>query len=300
MDEAATVSYGDIDADVRDEFADVLTDSQLDTAKYIDGFEVSKGERGKGFGLAALEREVVKADKGGYVLLTQAYPVDGDDDVGPDFDEAQEKLAKNFYGKAGFIHVGGGWCYRLPSKINESVLTRTADTVYAFRFLRLLTTPWTKLKAFKLGIIDKHGKVLKKQSDLATDDEKSCYNLFHRLVFNIKRLLNKLPFGKTTIASYVTALWLLKEQTGMSEDAIRNALKESGVEFSTELNESFDALSGTVRLNKDLAFPLTGQELALRGSSCTIIEHTSSIFSIPVYRARHETGQTIYVTPYDV
>ena len=45
-----------------------------------------------------------------------------------------------------------------------SILSRAADLGYAFRFLKLLTTPWNKLKAYELGIVDENGKNLKKAS----------------------------------------------------------------------------------------------------------------------------------------
>ena len=39
---------------------------------------------------------------------------------------------------------------------------RGPDFFYAVRFLRLLTTKWENTNAFKLGIVDKNGKKLKK------------------------------------------------------------------------------------------------------------------------------------------
>ena len=99
-----------------------------------------------------------------------------------------------------------------------SIISRSADLFYAFRFLKLLVTPWESMEAYKLGIIDKDGKVIKKTR--TTSEEKAAYTVFHRLVFNIKRLLSRLPFGKTKIASWATALFLIKEETGMSEEAI--------------------------------------------------------------------------------
>ena len=39
------------------------------------------------------------------------------------------------------------------------LLSKAADTIYAFRFLKLLTTPFNKTKAFELGIIDEKGKI---------------------------------------------------------------------------------------------------------------------------------------------
>ena len=40
--------------------------------------------------------------------------------------------------------------------------SRAIDLFVAYRFLRILTTPWEQQEAFKLGIIDKDGKLLKK------------------------------------------------------------------------------------------------------------------------------------------
>jgi hypothetical protein len=54
-------------------------------------------------------------------------------------------------------------------KLNEGVVSRTADMFYAFRFLKLLVTPWNKMEAFELELIDDNGKVIKKP---ATNEEK--------------------------------------------------------------------------------------------------------------------------------
>lgn len=119
-----------------------------------------------------------------------------------------------------------------------SIISRTGDLFYAYRFIKLLVTSWEKTDAFKLGIVDEDGKILKKSSQLKTSDEKSAYTVFHRLVFNIKRLLNKLPFGKSKLASWATALFLIKEETGMSEEAMRKVLKKMDVDFDDTLFES--------------------------------------------------------------
>lgn len=85
------------------------------------------------------------------------------------------------------------------------------DTWIVYRVLRTLTTPWDEMAAFKFGIIDASGHVLRKQKELQTSKEKASYTLLHRLVFNLKRILEKLPWGKTKLARYATALFLLKE-----------------------------------------------------------------------------------------
>lgn len=85
------------------------------------------------------------------------------------------------------------------------------DTWIVYRVLRILSTSWDEMDAFKYGIIDASGHVLRKQKELRKPEEKSAYTLLHRLVFNLKRILEKLPFGKTKLARYATALFLLKE-----------------------------------------------------------------------------------------
>ena len=107
-------------------------------------------------------------------------------------------------------------------EINEG-LTRAGDVVYAFRFLKLLVTPFNKTKAFELGIIDEKGKVLKKSAERKTPEEKDAYTMFHRLVFNIKKLIP----GKR-LGSYAAALFLIRESTGMSDEAIMKCINEIG------------------------------------------------------------------------
>lgn len=190
------------------------------------------------------------------------------------------------------------------------LLTRTADTVYAFRFLRLLTTPWTKTGAYKLGLIDANGKVIRKPE---TTEEKSKYNIFHKLVFNIKRMLNIIPFGKTTIASYLAALYLIKEKYGVSDRALSKIIKETtGLdprqlqleESCWYINEDCSLRSGTYSLLRDISLPSTGETLALRKSKISIKEDArpcGKIFGINVYEAyHHNTAQTILITQHDI
>ena len=92
--------------------------------------------------------------------------------------------------------------------------TRAIDTVIVFRILRLLTYKWTDQAAYKEGLIDEKGKRIKSEK-VNTPARKESYTLLHRLVFNLKRLLELLPFGKTRIANYAAALFLIKEHTGI-------------------------------------------------------------------------------------
>ena len=53
--------------------------------------------------------------------------------------------------------------------------SRGADLYFVFRFLRLLTMKYEKTAAYKLGIIDKKGKPLKRSSELESVDEKLTF-----------------------------------------------------------------------------------------------------------------------------
>ena len=91
--------------------------------------------------------------------------------------------------------------------------SRGADLYFVFRFLRLLTMKYEKTDAYKYGIIDKKGKPLKKSSELQSVDEKAAYTMLHRLVFKVRRLIEKVPIlGKSILLNYAAALFLLKEQ----------------------------------------------------------------------------------------
>jgi len=132
-------------------------------------------------------------------------------------------------------------------------ISRAADLYYTYRFLKTLVTEWKDMDAYKEGIIDGEGKNLIKARKLLTTDQKDAYTTFHRLVFNIKRILEKIPFGKSRIASYAAALYLLREETGMSEEQLNSALDELGVDIAPDLNEdNHNLLPGDYILNETL------------------------------------------------
>ena len=92
------------------------------------------------------------------------------------------------------------------------VIASIGNIYFVYQFLKKLVTPFEKTKAFELGIIDEKGKILKRRRDLDTKEEKEAYNLSDTLVWNLKKILGKIPLGKTRLASYAAALWLIKEQ----------------------------------------------------------------------------------------
>ena len=105
------------------------------------------------------------------------------------------------------------------------IIAGAANLYFIYKFIRILTTPFSETDAFKLGIVDENGKILKKHRKLKTQEEKDAYTLMHRLVWKLKRLMEKIPFGKTRLASYAAALWLIKENKdhNISEEELQES-----------------------------------------------------------------------------
>ena len=125
--------------------------------------------------------------------------------------------------------------------MTQKLLTenRAIDLFVTYRFLKLLVTPWDKQEAYKLGIIDKNGSRIKSKK-LVTSDEKSAFTLLHRLVFNCKRIMSKIPLVRTQLGTYVTALFLLKEHYGIKipEQQVTKYLMENNmVNFDANVAE---------------------------------------------------------------
>jgi len=87
-------------------------------------------------------------------------------------------------------------------------MSRGIDLLITYRVIKLLITPWVKHPAFKYGIIDEKGKVLRKFKTISSPREKKSYTLLHRFVFNLKRILGKVGLGGK-LGSFAIALALL-------------------------------------------------------------------------------------------
>jgi hypothetical protein len=186
------------------------------------------------------------------------------------------------------------------------ILTRAGDLLYTLRFLRLLTTPWEETGAFKAGIIDEDGKKIKKPSSSA---DKEVYNTFHRLVFSIKRLVNKIPGGKSKFGSYVAALLLIKEKLELTDKGIERIVEACGLDRLDILAESSqwfilpegNMSPGIYRMNEDgKMLNSTCEEVCKKGdrvrveNECYPIEN---ICGLDIFEVTHiPTNQKIYIT----
>ena len=191
------------------------------------------------------------------------------------------------------------------------------DLFVAYRFLRILTTPWEDQPAYKLGIIDKDRKLLKRSTSLRTIDEKQAFTLLHRLVFNLKRILSKIPGVRTKIGTYATALFLLKQHFGgqvEDEDMIEKAFKtwaiKNGYATEEELGEEVGGEEskilpkGSYKLTQDI---FVGNQGDIRGKAGDVViafadtPTTDNVLGKNIYKVVHQKSKTeIFVSLDDI
>jgi len=151
------------------------------------------------------------------------------------------------------------------------ILAGIGNIYFVYQFLKKLVTPFNKTKAFDLGIVDEKGKILKRRRDLEGDEEKSAYTLSDTLIWNIKKLMGKIPGGKSRLASYAAALWLIKEQ----QDGYKITEEELELQFfdmfERMYNNDLEFDSATLKKFEDVLYedsPTTamgGGNIATRG-----------------------------------
>ena len=166
----------------------------------------------------------------------------------------------------------------------------------------MLFTPFEKTDAYKYGIIDKNGKVLRKNKTLTVAKEKDSYTILHRFVFNLKRLINLIPGGKSKLGTYAAALGLLlKEEKEINavelEKVLYKHLRENDlINFDDDLREDvdFDFLpKGRFLITDDLE-DLNGEKTAEVGDVVYTTENQKpfdNYFGVNLYHVINEDTQ---------
>jgi len=121
-------------------------------------------------------------------------------------------------------------------------MANLVDLYIVYRILRKLTTPFDQWEAYKEGVIDAEGNIIIKPDDRTTLAQKDSLTTLDVLILNLKKILGKLPFGKTKLASYGAALFLIKEEKNLTEEN----LEEKFVAYmnSQELKEEIVNVTG--------------------------------------------------------
>ena len=192
---------------------------------------------------------------------------------------------------------------------------RAIDLFVTYRFIKLLTTPFEKTDAFKMGIIDKDGNRLPKK--LYKIDERNAYTVLHKLVFNIKKIFAKVPGLRTKVGTYAAALFLLKdtfkehvEDPKMFEKEFLKYLEENNIELDDTITEEVTLDNGKLPkgiyvLPQDVVSTEDEEEIdALEGDEVEAFEDTpasDTILGVDVFSVIHtKTKQKIFVSSEDI
>ena len=199
---------------------------------------------------------------------------------------------------------------------------RAIDLFVTYRFIKLLVTPFDKTEAFKLGIIDENGKRSKipgtnKATSLNTIAERNAYTVLHKLVFNIKKIFEKVPGLRTKLGTYAAALFLLKDtfresvDPKMFEKEFLNYIKENNIEIDDTISEEVELEGellpkGEYELINDIVFDEEDENAlpAKIGDKLETFEDTApidTVLGVPVFPIIHiETRQKIFVSLDDI
>lgn len=120
------------------------------------------------------------------------------------------------------------------------------DLFLVYSFIKRLATPFNEWPAFKLGIIDADGNLLKKKKDLKTVEERAAFGVYDLMILKLKKLLAKVPGGQSRIASYAAALWLIKEQ----EEIEKNGEMMTENYIQSKFNQYMDYTTESIDVNQ--------------------------------------------------
>jgi len=191
------------------------------------------------------------------------------------------------------------------------IVKRAADLAYTIRFITLITTPFEKMEAFKLGIIDKDGN-RNRNIEINTDEKKSAYTPFIRLAVNIKRLVSNIPGGNTRLGSLASALFLIKEKYNLSDKNLEKILEKVEVEpldFIAEKSEWFITKDlmlspGVYKVKNEKILSTTFDNMVFTNDLIRVHEDAypvGEVFGINIYKATHmPTSQPIFITSSEV
>tara|TARA_R100001369_G_scaffold1864_2_gene6072 strand:- start:99 stop:719 length:621 start_codon:yes stop_codon:yes gene_type:complete len=203
---------------------------------------------------------------------------------------------------------------------------RAVDLFVTYRFIKLLTTPFDKTDAYKLGIIDEKGNRVMpppkggvrqtKPATLGTTAEKNAYTILHKLIFNIKKIFSKVPGLRTKVGTYAAALFLLKDtfkesvdDPDMFEKEFMKYLKEQGCEIDNSISEEVIGFGevlpkGEYTLISDILNKEEEELTAKAGDKVVAFEDESpvdTILGVEIFPVIHmKSKEKIYVSLEDI
>lgn len=137
---------------------------------------------------------------------------------------------------------------------------RFVDSIIALRILHLLVTPFDQTEAFKRGIIDAKGKELRRMRDLNTVEDRDAYTLLHRLVYRLKKIIERVPIENKKLLSLAAAYSLIKECYDINKEPIN--LEELFIKkLDTNLTEEIVMVNKVLSEKKMFTFKQFNEDL---------------------------------------
>ncbi|QPB12322.1 hypothetical protein [Providencia phage PSTCR6] len=93
------------------------------------------------------------------------------------------------------------------------MIKKATDTAYAVRFINLMQKEFSQWTAFKFGIIDDKGNLIKRPK---TPEEKNAYTPFHASIRAMKQLMNTVP-GGSKLAAMAASWSTVSSRFGLTE-----------------------------------------------------------------------------------
>ena len=197
------------------------------------------------------------------------------------------------------------------------------DLFVTYRFIKLLTTPFEKTEAYKLGIIDKDGNRVRQKGSSKpevdinlTSETKKAYTVLHKLVFNIKKIFAKVPGLRSKLGTYAAALFLLKdtfkehvEDPDVFEKEFYKYLKENDIELENSISEEVIAFGevlpkGEYVLQNDILNKESEELSAKKGDVVETYDDESpvdTVLGVDIFEVIHvKTKEKIYVSLEDI
>ena len=199
---------------------------------------------------------------------------------------------------------------------------RAIDLFVTYRFIKLLTTPFNKTDAYKYGIIDDKGNRIREDNstrpkvELTTSTLKNSYTILHKLVFNIKKIFEKVPGLRTKVGTYAAALFLLKdtfkehvEDPDMFEKEFMKYLKENKIELDRDISEEAIGFGevfpkGEYVLKNDILNKEEEELTAKKGDKVAVFDDQApidTVLGVEIFPVIHmKTQEKIYVSLEDI
>ena len=103
-----------------------------------------------------------------------------------------------------------------------------SNAIVTYKVIKDLGRKWHEFKAFSLGLIDSKGVKLRSP---VTQQELNAYDSYHKMIFNLKRILQKFV-GKNATVQQITSLFLLTE--GFDEEQTKKIVESLDLPTDTK------------------------------------------------------------------